>query len=219
MEREQIRISVRNLVEFILRSGDIDNRRASLDTMEAMQAGSRLHRKIQKKMGSTYHAEVPLNIIIEEENYELGIWGRADGIIIEETVTIDEIKGVYLSLDLLEEPVKVHLAQLYEVKGEDEKAAGLYKEYIDENQDNPTALVCLGGMELEKGNYDSAINYLKMALDLDAGSQKQEAQRNLILAYEQSGDFASAKSEMEDYTKNYPNDEEAAREYLFLMTR
>ena len=41
----------------------------------------------------------------------------------------------------------------------------------------------------------------------------------LILAYEQSGDFTSAKSEMEDYTKNYPNDEEAAREYLFLMTR
>lgn len=111
MEREQIRISVRNLVEFILRSGDIDNRRASLDTMEAMQAGSRLHRKIQKKMGNTYHAEVPLNIIIEEENYELGIWGRADGIIIEETVTIDEIKGVYLSLDLLEEPIEVHLAQ------------------------------------------------------------------------------------------------------------
>ena len=111
MEREQIRISVRNLVEFILRSGDIDNRRASLDTMEAMQAGSRLHRKIQKKMGSTYHAEVPLNIIIEKENYELGIWGRADGIIIEETVTIDEIKGVYLSLDLLEEPIEVHLAQ------------------------------------------------------------------------------------------------------------
>ena len=95
----------------------------------------------------------------------------------------------------------------------------IYKEYIDENQDNPTALICLGGMELEKGNYDSAINYLKMALDLDAGSQKQEAQRNLILAYEQSGDFTSAKSEMEDYTKNYPNDEEAAREYLFLMTR
>ena len=102
---------------------------------------------------------------------------------------------------------------------ETELTTAIHKEYIDENQDNPTALICLGGMELEKGNYDSAINYLKMALDLDAGSQKQEAQRNLILAYEQSGDFASAKSEMEDYTKNYPNDEEAAREYLFLMTR
>ncbi len=38
---------------------------------KTMQAGSRLHRKIQKKMGSTYHAEVPLNIIIEEKNYDL----------------------------------------------------------------------------------------------------------------------------------------------------
>ena len=109
----------------------------------------------------------------------------------------------------------LYMEKIYEVKGEDEKAAGLYKE----NQDNPKAKVCLGEMEFENGKYDTAINYLKMALDLDAGSQKQEAQRNLILAYEQSGDFASAKSEMEDYTKNYPNDEEAAREYLFLMTR
>ena len=123
------------------------------------------------------------------------------------------------AIDKKSTEASLYMAQLYEAKGEDEKATGLYKEYIDENQDNPTALICLGGMELEKGNYDSAINYLKMALDLDAGSQKQEAQRNLILAYEQSGDFASAKSEMEDYTKNYPNDEEAAREYLFLMTR
>ena len=60
--------------------------------------------------------------------------------------------------DVYKRQASLYMAQLYEVKGEDEKAAGLYKEYIDENQDNPTALVCLGGMELEKGNYDSAIN-------------------------------------------------------------
>ena len=64
-----------------------------------------------------------------------------------------------------------------------------------------------------------AVAYLYGIRGFIPASQKQEAQRNLILAYEQSGDFASAKSEMEDYTKNYPNDEEAAREYLFLMTR
>lgn len=39
MEREQIRISLRNLVEFILRSGDIDNRRASLGTMKPCRPG------------------------------------------------------------------------------------------------------------------------------------------------------------------------------------
>lgn len=109
--REQIRISVRSLVEFILRSGDIDNRVSGADSREAMQAGSRLHRKIQKKMGVSYHAEVPLKLVVEEEDYQLVVEGRADGIIIDDEVTIDEIKGIYKSLDYLEEPVGVHLAQ------------------------------------------------------------------------------------------------------------
>ena len=34
----QIRISVRNLVEFVMRSGDLDNRRTAGAKMEAMQA-------------------------------------------------------------------------------------------------------------------------------------------------------------------------------------
>ena len=67
MEQEMpvIRISVRNLVEFILREGDIDNRISSgmLDK-NTMQLGSRIHRKIQRRMGSAYHAEVPLKIQI-----------------------------------------------------------------------------------------------------------------------------------------------------------
>ena len=110
-EREQIKISVRNLVEFILRSGDIDNRHGRTDTVAAMQEGTRLHRKIQRRMGASYHAEVPLRIAIEEERYQLIVEGRADGIIIEEDVTIDEIKGVYLNLEYLKEPIGVHLAQ------------------------------------------------------------------------------------------------------------
>lgn len=60
MNREQIRISVRNLVEFILRKGDIDNRISKTADKEAMQLGSKIHRKIQRQMGSSYHAEVSL---------------------------------------------------------------------------------------------------------------------------------------------------------------
>ena len=40
-----IRISVRNLVEFILREGDIDNRTGGRQDPENMQMGSRIHRK------------------------------------------------------------------------------------------------------------------------------------------------------------------------------
>lgn len=109
---EKIKISVRNLVEFILKSGDIDNRLGRMMSMEAMKEGSRIHRKLQRQMGSDYHAEVPLKIEIEKEGYIIVIEGRADGIIQkEDRVIIDEIKGVYLELGFLDEPIAIHLAQ------------------------------------------------------------------------------------------------------------
>lgn len=112
-ERGIIKISVRNLVEFILREGDIDNRRGKGTSAEAMQEGSRMHRKIQKRMGPDYHAEVTLSVTVEEEDYRLVVEGRADGIIEggDGTVTVDEIKGIYRKLELLEAPVGVHRAQ------------------------------------------------------------------------------------------------------------
>lgn len=109
---EIIKISVRNLVEFILRSGDIDNRRGAGSKVESMQAGSRLHRKLQKRMGASYRAEVPLAIELSEEEFLLRIEGRADGIIEEpEGVTVDEIKGMYKNVMKMKAPVSVHLAQ------------------------------------------------------------------------------------------------------------
>lgn len=105
-----IRISVRNLVEFILRSGDIDNRkRATADN--AMAEGGRIHRMIQKRMGSNYDAEVSLSYRYQTDNYDIVLEGRADGIIHDDIITIDEIKGTYRHLDKLKEPVPVHLAQ------------------------------------------------------------------------------------------------------------
>lgn len=109
---EQIKISVRNLVEFVLRSGDIDNRRGKGSQKEAMQEGSRIHRKIQRRMGASYQPEVPLKIELARGKYQLILEGRADGIIVEDSgVTVDEIKGVYMDIQSLEAPIDVHLAQ------------------------------------------------------------------------------------------------------------
>jgi DNA excision repair protein ERCC-2 len=94
-EKTVIKLSVRNLVEFILRSGDLDNRRSSSADREAMQKGSRLHRKIQKQMKASYRPEVPLTFEKEYEGFVIKLEGRADGIQEEkEEVLIDEIKGV-----------------------------------------------------------------------------------------------------------------------------
>lgn len=112
--KQRIRISVRNLVEFVLRSGDIDNRRGKAAEREAMQEGSRMHRKLQRRMGSDYQAEVALRIEIEKEEYDLVVEGRADGVVVDSVtkeVTIDEIKGIYRDVQSMEEAIPVHLAQ------------------------------------------------------------------------------------------------------------
>ena len=77
---QELHISVRNLVEFIFRAGDIDNRAGKLASAEAMMEGSRIHRKIQKSMDTSYQAEVPLKIEWKANDYVLVVEGRADGI-------------------------------------------------------------------------------------------------------------------------------------------
>ena len=110
-QKPVIRISVRNLVEFVLRSGDIDNRTAGMDK-DAMQLGSKMHRKIQRQMGADYHAEVSLKYEVPCKGFSIMVEGRADGILtIPQGTVIDEIKGIFRELDMLKEPIEVHLAQ------------------------------------------------------------------------------------------------------------
>ena len=116
LPQDKIKVSVRTLVEFIMRSGDLESGSGRMDA-DAMQAGSRLHRKIQKSMGSNYTAEVPLSIEIPlsdgDESFLLVVEGRADGVIRnqDDSFVIDEIKCSYRDVTLMQKPEQVHLAQ------------------------------------------------------------------------------------------------------------
>lgn len=119
IEPGRIRISVRNLVEFVFRSGDIDNRVGKGVQKEAMLEGSRMHRRIQSGMGADYRAEVSLKHEVLMGHYMLSIEGRADGIFREQAAKdtaedlfyIDEIKCMYTDVTRFEKPLDVHLAQ------------------------------------------------------------------------------------------------------------
>lgn len=78
------KVSVRDLVEFILRSGDIVSSSTSIRDTDAMQEGTRIHKKLQKQMGSQYHAEVPLkytsSVCYDNLSFAISVEGRADGI-------------------------------------------------------------------------------------------------------------------------------------------
>ncbi len=107
-----LKISVRNLVEFLCRSGDIDNRFSGISDRTAMEAGSKAHRKIQKSMGPGYRSEVPLKFVVPKDRYDVVIEGRADGIFSDdEIVYIDEIKGTYRDIRYITQAQYVHKAQ------------------------------------------------------------------------------------------------------------
>ena len=105
-----IKISIRNLVEFIMRHGSIDNRYTS--SIKAIE-GIRGHQRVQKSYGDNYTAEVPLKYTITYEDLEIMVEGRADGILIEDEKTIiDEIKTTTKDLLLIDENTNLlHWAQ------------------------------------------------------------------------------------------------------------
>lgn len=109
----EIRISVRSFVEFLLRSGDIDNRKSG-GSEDAMAEGARIHRMLQKRMGIEYQAEVWMTEKVPLPNYDIIIEGRADGVIDDAKtgrVVIDEIKATYRELKKIGMPNREHLAQ------------------------------------------------------------------------------------------------------------
>lgn len=111
---QKFQISVRELVEFVYRSGDLDMR---FQGKSKMADGIKVHQKIQKSQGSDYTPEVSLQrqIVFEEEDrtIELAISGRADGVLkTPEGYIIDEIKGTSMFLeDIHEDSIPVHWAQ------------------------------------------------------------------------------------------------------------
>jgi len=105
-----IKVSVRNLVEFVLRHGDLLP--GSIGASRAQEA-IRAHQFIQKTSGPEYVPEVTLSYIYLQEDVGLEVKGRADGVIQRESgQCIDEIKTTSLDLSLIDETFNdLHWAQ------------------------------------------------------------------------------------------------------------
>ena len=107
---DPIKLSVKKIIDLILRCGDIDDR---FYDAAPMYLGAAAHRKIQKKMDDNYQKEVTLKLETEIDGIPVLISGRADGIITEPggAITIDEIKTTTLPLDYIYEQREQHLGQ------------------------------------------------------------------------------------------------------------
>lgn len=116
------------------------------------------------------------------------------------------------------EEVLLLLGQSYEYLNDREYALTLYSDYVAQN---PSAAIYnqMGMCYASMGDYENALSSFQKGLSVDGNSYKQELSYNEIIAYENIGDFVSAKRLMEEYLASYPDDERAQREYEFLQTR
>lgn len=111
----KLNLSVHQLVDFVLRSGDIDNR---VFNRSSMSEGTLLHALYQSKQNDNYLSEIPLEVNLHIDDIDIHIEGRADGIIkkSKKKYVIDEIKTTVTDLDeFYKENEAWHLgqAQLY----------------------------------------------------------------------------------------------------------
>ena len=108
-----IKLPIRQLVELIMRCGDIDSRFVAKDRMIE---GAKAHRILQKNNRELY-VDYQSEVLLSEGYYHNGIdytlEGRADGIIsYDGRYTIEEIKTTVLPLSLINEEFSIaHWAQ------------------------------------------------------------------------------------------------------------
>ena len=110
-KKVSLELSVHQLVDFLLRSGDIDNR---VFNRSSQTEGTRLHASYQSKQGKDYISEYPLKQTFKVNDVEVTIQGRADGIIkkSEKEYIIDEIKTTVIELEeFRDENLIWHLGQ------------------------------------------------------------------------------------------------------------
>lgn len=106
-----IQISVRALVEYVLRGGDLDS---GFGRPNALVEGTRAHQQVQKSYGEQDQKEVYLSAEVPCGAEIFLVEGRCDGLLVQEdgSLMIDEIKSTSSDLALIDaDSYPVHWAQ------------------------------------------------------------------------------------------------------------
>ena len=103
-------VSVRDLVEFVLRRGDLRSGPSFTSPSRALE-GTRGHQKLQSSRDDHYRAEVALKWVTVRPTFTLTLRGRIDGVREgAEEIFLEEIKTV--TGEWSQKPSDLHWAQL-----------------------------------------------------------------------------------------------------------
>lgn len=138
---------------------------------------------------------------------------------------LGEYQNAYTDLEASREKEKgglesyLYLGRAYEATGDYNYAINVYNSYLSKKEGCAEMYNQLGLCYMTKGEYASALEAFQAGLSLEDGGLRQTLSFNEIVAREHLGDFEQARTLMAAYLKNYPDDQNAKREYDFLSTR
>lgn len=114
----------------------------------------------------------------------------------------------------------LYLGMAYEATGDYNYAiTNVYTAYLAEGEGNAEIYNQLGLCYLKQENYAAALEAFQNAMQIPDNGMMQTLRFNEIVAYEYLGEYTKAAVLLDNYLKNYPDDEKAQREYGFLSTR
>lgn len=201
--RKRVNISVHQLVDFLLRKGDIDDR---VFNNETMQEGSALHAKYQASKTNFYRSEVDLSHEFIIDEYDVKLHGRADGVSLEEIPVIEEIKTTNSDLEEFNEKHQEwHLGQaecyayLYCLQNDIDKI-GIRLVYIRQNNTKKTLfkyfLYKFDELKYKVDNY--LHDYLNFTKTLEENKEKRNKS---IKKLEFPFDFREGQEELINFSK------------------
>lgn len=113
----------------------------------------------------------------------------------------------------------LYLGRAYEATGDYNYASSVYNSYLAKYEGNAELYNQLGLCETARKDYQKALEAFQAGMRLENSGMMQTLSFNEIVTYERLGEFEQAYVLINNYLKNYPDDEQARREYDFLSTR
>ncbi len=111
------------------------------------------------------------------------------------------------------------MGQLYLDNGEISAARSMYQSYLSEAVQPAIAYNGLALCDMAEQDYDAALANISSGLEEEDASVRESLLLNEIACYEYKLDFETAKEKMEAFLAEYPDNEDAVRENIFLQSR
>lgn len=112
-----------------------------------------------------------------------------------------------------------YLAMTYEALLDYTSADKFYEDYLGRNPNDPVIYNQYGAYLIRRGKYENALAYIETGISLNNSDVMRELLYNQAVCYEYMSDYSKALGLFNEYLKQYPSDDDAAKEQEFLLTR